>query len=223
MFLFTAKAIGLFLCMYAGSEWSMPKEMIKALEEAKIGRLQFLTIIGLYFTILTLFQGLIINILYKNTRTQSRINRALNNIYSFSMSIVLPLEMIITVFFWILNFINPKLLFHEDMYKRNIHVSAFTNLCLHLFPLILLLLNLLEIDINRCYLHKIVLIKCSLIYYIWIFFVARENKRWPYAFMDKLTNTQHAILYIFSSAVLIIFYEIAAFISNSIKSKLKKE
>ncbi|KAK1349138.1 FAR-17a/AIG1-like protein [Hamiltosporidium tvaerminnensis] len=217
---FIVRIFGLFLCFYGVSERTMPLEMASALRMSFGGRQQFLTIIGLNATILTLIFGLVIR--YARLDKNGNIFKYVSSFHTFLLSLIIPVEMTITILFWVLYLKDPTLLISKEFYERNIKIRLFSNLCMHLFPFILLIIEIIDTNIKRSNIHLIAIIIFSITYYFWVSFIASMNKRWPYPLLDGLNGIGRLLIFTAVTLLTVSFYETIMYLAGKTK-KLKRE
>lgn len=205
MFRFIIRIIGIFLCIYGHNNVSYPPESIKHHNVSLMCRCQYLTIIGLYLTLVTL------SLLVLNQIAELFIRREMKTMRTaikFLVSIVLPIETVVTLTFWVLYLYDPKVILNEILIKTN-SIRMSHNLCLHLIPILLLVIEAMFLNLKRQNLHVIVLCFFSLAYYVFLRNVALTEKRWPYPFLDDRSEIGRIGIFFALTLAGVLFYEIA--------------
>lgn len=217
MFLIFVKLIGIFLCIYGSTDISYPPEYKEFLDKNIFYRFQYLTILGLYMTLLTISLLLIDQLVFKLT---NRYSQKLKSISNFLIVVVLPIEIIITVVFWSLYLYDPSTIINEILLSTS-GITLFQNVCMHVIPLVLLILEIYYIDIQRDNLHVILLCVFSAIYYLFLRYIAKKVKRWPYPFLDDKNEITRVFLFIVLTLFGVLMYELCMMFI-AIKNKRNK-
>lgn len=221
MLLIMIKLIGIFLCIYGSTDISYPPEYKEFLDKSILYRFQYLTIIGLYMTLLTVSLLLIDQLVFIITK---RCNEKLKKLTSFLIVVVLPIEIIISVVFWSLYLYDPRTIINEIILATG-GITLFQNICMHAIPLFLLTLEIYYIDVKRDNFHVMLLCVFGMLYYLFLRFVAKKANRWPYPFLDGKNEITRAFIFFAMTISGVFIYEICMLcikLKNE-RSKKKKE
>ncbi|EJW04491.1 hypothetical protein EDEG_01284 [Edhazardia aedis USNM 41457] len=214
------KILGIFICIFGAHDDGYPDDYKKMLRQKYYNQFQYLTVIGLYMSILTLFLGLKLRIIYKLKKKQIK---SLYKIYTKMLSLILPIEILISLVFWSMFIYNPVLIVKESIYEaKGFNFSQ--NMCLHLFPAILLAFELKNVKLKRSNVCVIAMIIFSFVYYFFCRYIAKKYKSWPYPFLDQLNEARRIVFFAVSTFISIILHEIVILISRKLKAhkKIKK-
>lgn len=162
----------------------------------------YFTNLGLFLTITCVVIGLI-----KSFFAQ---NNILKKFYSFLIPISIVLEICVTIVFWLIFFIDPKLV-KEDYCNLDGKIdlySYFSEFPKHLFPLIILILEQSGIVFKRDLNHRIFFIVFSICYCSFSEFLIRKHKNYLYPFFKKMNFLGRLTIFSIISICCILFYEI---------------
>lgn len=218
MIRYIIRLIGMTLCIYGHNNIYIPPELLHNSKISYLHRCQFLTIIGLYLTLMTL------SLLVISQTVEILIKREIKFIRTvtiFFISIILPIESIITLTFWILYFYDPKTILNETLIQTN-SIKISHNLCLHLIPILLLFLEAFFMNFERDNLHVIILCFFSLAYYVFLRNVSLREKRWPYPFLDNRTELGRIGIFFALTLIGVVIYEMLMFVLAR-KKKIKEK
>merc|ERR1711890_45385 len=129
MFLKTFKLLAFFCCIWGSTPFNYTKEMAEFYSKYYFGRAQYLTILALYLTLITV----VIQRLTKCTES-----RRLKQLANILLPVALSIELTVTCVYWILYTFRPDFLFFKDEMRDGSLLELFNELCLHLFPVLLL-------------------------------------------------------------------------------------
>lgn len=216
MILIFTKIIGIYLCIYGSNDSNYPQEYRKFLHKSFTFKFQYLTIIGLYITLLTLSLYLIHQLIARFFNKNIRI---LNTTSTLLHSIILPIEILITVIFWTLFLINPRLIVCEIVYEK-CGMNFYRNVCMHFVPLVLLAIEGYYAQLQRSNFHVFILIVFGMCYYLFVKDIALREKRWPYPFLDKVGEWQRIVIFCSVTGMCIFFYELCMYFAAKEKKKI---
>lgn len=165
------------ICCYVITPYSdNPKQKEHEHSYSDLGFLYF-TNQSLYFTVLTVAIGFIYNF-----------NSKLFELYNTLLPISLTFEIVVTGLFWGLYFIDKKLIVNANFLKPGYETPILTELGLHLFPLILLILDQIDVELRRTKLQSLFM-TCYLI--LWsglIIILGNIREKYMYPFMNLFTS-----------------------------------
>ncbi len=170
----------------------------------------FFTNIALTYTIICIFIGMC-----------KRFNPLLNCIHLFISITGFILEILVTISFWILYFIDPKLV-KGDFEHNNITCSlVIQEFPKHLIPLILLFLENLNIKHRRSFYHFMFFLFFSFIYFLINEIYAICKLDFLYPFLNYFSPLQRFCFFLLMFGLSISSYIIVLFIKNreNIKEK----
>lgn len=217
-----AVKIVLFLfCLYGCSDHGVPQEILDYTNKRVGGKFMGLTTQGLFLTTATLFLGFFQR--PNGGVSIAGLRSCVESIHTALLLVMLPLEIIVAVMYWALHLICPGSLDQEVFIRNNIQVSLFTNLCLHLFPLVALVFEVHERSVERSNLHICILILLGLFYYHLCKEIAKINKTWPYPFLNELTEGQRIAVYLGLTLVAVLLYELVVRIKSTRSVKNEKK
>ncbi|RVD91416.1 integral membrane protein, partial [Tubulinosema ratisbonensis] len=188
------KKVCFSFCLLGCFQIGVPKELIESTKNIRFGKLRHLTTLGLYMTILTTLLGFFIN----DDQT------FLGKIYLNMLATTLPLEMAISLLFWVIYYLNPPALFNSELYNNNIRTTLFGSSCTHLFPLLLLLLQIRKKNLRRSLVHYYLLGMVGILYFVQVHLFFYFNKSFPYPFLNKLGFNQRIILFFVCFCMIIV-------------------
>ncbi|KAI7870340.1 FAR-17a/AIG1-like protein [Spinellus fusiger] len=177
--------------------------MFASLDTGFGGQFKFLTIIGLYLSILN-FSLKIIHFL------------GLGEFKSFFKTmtpIVTAVEGFITFSYWSLKF------YSSDMVVRSeVVIPLFWDLSLHLWAGVALYVDffLLNTEFKRDSSHIAGIYTSTALYYAWISYCNSHNGTWPYPFLEDISEVTRTLVIIFSGTLTVAFYELASHIHKAI-------
>ncbi|ORE06149.1 hypothetical protein BCV72DRAFT_292331 [Rhizopus microsporus var. microsporus] len=162
------------------------------------GQYQYLTILGLVTA--TIAFGL--KILRYFVPTFSSL------IYAIVTNIATPMEGLISVLYWSMLLIDPRLLVPEDLPR----IPLLLDFTLHLFPAIFLWIDFLMFDIDfvRSNAHVLVIYSFTLFYFIWSSYCHSKNGYWPYPFLGDFTLWMRIGFFVMSGVLCWGMYELGA-------------
>lgn len=204
MLLIIIKLIGIYLCIYGSSSTNYSEEYRQLLNSYTAYRFQFLTIIGLYLTLFTL------TIILLHQTIALIFKRDLQLIRSFStflLALILPIELLITLTFWTLYLYDPSVIISEIVLKTT-GIGLFQNLCMHLIPVILLIIEVLSFRLERRNSHVVVLCVFGAAYYLFARSIAVRENKWAYPFLDNRSESVRVLIVSFLTLVAVVFYEV---------------
>lgn len=218
--LFT-KILFLVFCLYGYSDYGAPREIVEYTSGLVVGKYAFLTTQGLLLTIATLMLGLFQR--PSDTQPVNGVRKWIRSTYLFLLIVTLPLEIIIFLVYWPLHLLSPEKLSPVEFVQKKIAVSLFSDFCLHLFPLTALLLEIYERNIEKSKLHLVVFVLFAVFYYVLCREIARVNNRWPYPFLNEMTEQQRLFFYAAITLAVIFFYEAIILLKSRHKHLPKSE
>lgn len=184
MIITTLRILIIIVCLYSLTDASIPKQLAEHFSTQKGGRNQFLTIIGVQLTILTL----LLNVL--------RCRR----LHSFLYPIALTAEFTISITFWFFYFTNPACLM-RPVPGVDVLLPFYMDLVYHLLPLAALVIEAFVIDLNNFSLSIWTLALVPVAYYIWAFYLFKSNGVWPYPMLDNLSETRRIAYFAFYALI----------------------
>lgn len=172
-------------------------KLINNLEQVELRDFFFLSNIALSLTICTVIFGLM-----------KCFSRILNVTHTFISTITLILETIVTLNFWILFLINPKLV------KNNLDSSTIT-LCSvlkefpkHLLPFIILIMEQRGKQVKKSNLHIVFFFLFTLCYFILNETYTAFTSDFLYPFFKKITFFERSLLFIIMFGISVVFYQV---------------
>lgn len=170
--------IGLFLaCLYSTTPYSAnPKQ--KAIEHlySDIKWLYF-TNVALYLTIATVVVGAVY-----------RYREDIFPVYNVMLPMAISFEVIVTIMFWGLYSIDPKLIVNKNSLIPGNETPWIQELGLHLFPLILLIVDQIGVRIVYHKMQTVTQMSALLLWYLVVNIVAHRRGKFIYPFMNIIDN-----------------------------------
>ncbi|KAI9247051.1 FAR-17a/AIG1-like protein-domain-containing protein [Sporodiniella umbellata] len=141
--------------------------------------------------------------------------------YTIVTNIATPLEGLISVLYWSLLMLDPKLLMPEDMPP----ISLDVDFALHLFPALFLWLDFLMFDIHfvRSQAHILVIAAFTVFYFVWSWYCYSINGMWPYPFLGDFTFLMRSGFFIGSGLLCWLMYEVGAYVHTKLHRNPKKD
>lgn len=217
MFLILFKIIGIIFCKYGSYYHGSPDEFRELVNSSFMFRYQYLANIGLELTLYTLYLGVFHQVI---TRFFKKECKCIKKSYEHILSVLLPIEIAITVVFWTLFLYDPKIIRTPVIYEKY-GLDLFQNSCVHLLPAILLINEALFCELQRNNLHILFYIFVSPIYYLFLKKVVEHYKTWPYPFLDEATESKRIMIFIAITILIIFIYELNIIIFKKIKKSNK--
>lgn len=205
-----AKVTLLSFCLLGCFSFGVPEEIIARERGMYMGRLRYLTTQGLYLTVITLFLGKI-----------SSTTKYFQNLYETMLAVCVPLEMLIVSLFWSLYFYNPRTLYQSDFYDKNIKVTPFGNLCVHLFPLFALIFEIEGRNLQRKMSHYFFIVLLGCLYFCLSHLFFYYENCFPYPFLDLLSIYQRIVVFFGGILIYLAFYEFFIFSIHCLKNRNK--
>ncbi|KAG1055785.1 hypothetical protein G6F43_002277 [Rhizopus delemar] len=117
-------------------------------------------------------------------------------IYTIVTNIATPLEGLISVLYWSMILIDPRLLIPDELPR----IPLILDFSLHLFPAVFLWIDFLMFDIEfvRSKAHIILIAVFTLCYFVWSWYCQSVNGYWPYPFLGEFTFWMRAGFFISS-------------------------
>lgn len=130
--------------------------------------------------------------------------KRLRSAYLFSLIVpnIIIYELIVITIYWSLYFISPVLILGPICMKKE-NYFLFNDFCLHVFPLIGLLILFIETPVYHDYRRYIINILFGIIYTLLLRYNKAQKGRYPYSFLDKMGNFK--VAFIFIPCLLIVF------------------
>ena len=188
MFQVFIRIIGIFLCEYGIFESiGNPIFNLKWIKN-NISEFVYLTPIGLLWTAITLFIGLL-NYYFRNI--------TFRNIHEHFVILGFGIEAVVTITFWILYYINPRLVVSVEMYEQGVHIPLMKQFAMHLFPILLLTYEFILLNPVVTIEHYFFFALITILYLIFSFLAASIRKVWPYGFLEKLSDLKKVLVFVF--------------------------
>ncbi|KAF4487861.1 integral membrane [Fusarium agapanthi] len=152
--------------------------------------MQFLTIIGLSASLIAFVLGALADITLSQTLFQAKNAVAV---------LATPLEVVISILYWGLRLIDPKLLMPDDFYLHIIPDMGF-----HLAPAVLLSLDLVLLSppwTIPAYGIMAISTAIAFAYWYWVELCFSHNGWYPYPLFELLSTTQRVMLFTFSAGL----------------------
>ncbi|KAH6961057.1 hypothetical protein HG530_004808 [Fusarium avenaceum] len=152
--------------------------------------LQFLTIIGLSVSLLAFVLGALADITSSHTLFQAKNAVAV---------IATPMEVVISILYWGLRLIDPKLLIPDDIY-----IDIIPDVGFHLAPAVLLSLDLVLLSppwTIPAYGVMTIGTVLAFGYWYWVELCFSHNGWYPYPLFELLSTTQRAMLFTFAAVL----------------------
>ncbi|EGU80637.1 hypothetical protein FOXB_08860 [Fusarium oxysporum f. sp. conglutinans Fo5176] len=152
--------------------------------------MQFLTIIGLSASLIAFVLGALADITLSPTLFQAKNAVAV---------LATPLEVVISILYWGLRLIDPKLLMPDDFYMHIIPDMGF-----HLAPAVLLSLDLVLLSppwAIPAYGVMAISTVIAFAYWYWVELCFSHNGWYPYPLFELLSTTQRVMLFTFSAGL----------------------
>lgn len=201
-----SQVIRIFLfisCMYGTTDYCLPKEVVNLQKTLYGSKYIYLTNICLYLTVLCLIMGYMVR--YKEMSF-------IKNIYKHSVTVMLPLNGLVSILFWVLYSIDPTLLRDKDLHDQGVRISVFTDLCVHLFPFLSLIIEIRGLKVNRQRSHLIFYGYFTILYYILCLYFSTLNGIWVYPIMGKIDTFYRVVLFGVSTLIALGLYETMIYI-----------
>ncbi|KAL4730446.1 hypothetical protein ACLX1H_002481 [Fusarium chlamydosporum] len=151
---------------------------------------QFLTIIGLSASLLAFIVG---------TLADLTLSRTLFQVKNYIAILATPLEVVISILYWGIRFIDPKLLMPDDFYIHIIPDVGF-----HLAPAVLLTLDLLFFSppwTIPAYAVMAISTALAFAYWSWVELCYSHNGWYPYPLFELLSTGQRTALFTFAAVL----------------------
>lgn len=131
----------------------------------------------------------------------------LKSLYSFILPTAFVLESMVTILFWVLYFIDPKLVKHNVNLSSGFIVSSLREVPKHLSPLIMLFIEQSRTKIRKSWSHRIFLISFAIVYFaiIELHFILCGQHLYP--FFRFLTFFSKILIMLATSFISIFIYE----------------
>lgn len=207
------KALFFLFCLYGCFDYGVPQELIDYTKSLTAGRYMHLTTQGLFLTTATLFLGFFQKV--HSEENEVGLRKHVKEVYMALLLVSLPIEIVIVVAYWFLHIFYPRSLIPETFIHNNIRTSLFTNFCLHLFPLMALVLEIYERKVRRSNMHLSILLLFAVFYYLLCKEIAKVNETWPYPFLNNLNEKQRFATYAGFTFVAISLYEAIVWFKRS--------
>ncbi|KAM0076506.1 hypothetical protein ACKRZS_011563 [Fusarium odoratissimum] len=152
--------------------------------------MQFLTIIGLSASLIAFVLGALADVTLSPTFFQAKNAVAV---------LATPLEVVISILYWGLRLIDPKLLMPDDFYLHIIPDMGF-----HLAPAVLLSLDLVLLSppwAIPAYGVMAISTVIAFAYWYWVELCFSHNGWYPYPLFELLSTTQRVMLFTFSAGL----------------------
>ncbi|KAK6089932.1 hypothetical protein P3W45_001135 [Vairimorpha bombi] len=185
-------------CIYGTTDYCLPKEVVDLQKTLYGSKYIYLTNICLYLTVLCLIMGYMVR--YKEMSF-------IKNIYKHSITVMLPLNGLVSILFWVLYSIDPTLLRDKDLYCQGVRISLFTDLCVHLFPFLSLINEIRGLKITRHRSHLKFYVYFTILYYIVCLYFSKLNGIWVYPIMGKINTFYRVFLFGVSTLIALGLYE----------------
>ncbi|KAF5140138.1 integral membrane [Vairimorpha ceranae] len=199
------KILKIFLlisCLYGTTDYCIPEEFTKYYKSLYGSKYIFLTNICLYLTVICLLMGILVRHFSV---------RYIKNFYKNSVCVLLPLNGLVTILFWSLYTIDPTLIRDKDFYDRNVRINIFTDICVHLFPFISLLIETKDIIIQKQRYHLIFYVFFTFFYYMLCLYYSNLNNMWVYPLLGKLSTFNRVVLFGCSTLLAMGLYELTMY------------
>ncbi|KEY65586.1 hypothetical protein S7711_09246 [Stachybotrys chartarum IBT 7711] len=151
---------------------------------------QFLTIIGLAASALAFSLGALADITS---------NRALFQAKNAVAVIATPLEVVISILYWGIRFVDPSLLFPPEL-----RIPMLPDIGFHLSPAVFLSLDLILLSppwTITVYTTMLLSTSLAFLYWYWVELCFSKNGWYPYPLFGLLSTTQRILLFTFSAAL----------------------
>ncbi|ELA42518.1 uncharacterized protein VICG_00270, partial [Vittaforma corneae ATCC 50505] len=136
--IFMTKVILFIICCYAVTPYSNNPKQREYKHTYSDLKFLYFTNQSLYFTVLTVAVGFIY-----------RLKPRLFEFYNTLLPVALTFEIVVTGVFWSLYFVDKKLIVNTNFLKPGYETPILTELGLHLFPLILLILDQVDVKLRQ--------------------------------------------------------------------------
>lgn len=165
--------------------------------------LLFFTHIGLFYTIFCILTGL-----FKDS------NKTIQMVYEFVLATSVVLEIIITALFWTLFYINPGFVKDEYMKNKTLKVKYLVEMPKHLFPLVILVLELSHLQLHRSPSHKIFFIFFCTSYCLLLEIYFLCTKTFLYPFLGLMNLFCRLGFFVVMGFASLIIYELLMFVKK---------
>lgn len=185
------------LCIYTTTDYAYPKKHMEYIRSLHGGRMLYLTNIAQYLTILTAALGYLVKM---------AIMEALTPYYKAVLPVSTTMEGLLTCMFWTLLFIDPKLIKGVESPDPKDRVSLVTDISLHLVPLILLLIDQMDVKLEWnpwCVLYILVL---GASYFLHLWYHSRKNGKWEYPILNNMSMSRRILFFVVAVLLGILFY-----------------
>lgn len=168
-----------------------------SLRAIEIREFLYFTNIGLLFTVFTVVAGLL-----------PRKNKLIVSIYKFSVPVCFILEILITLIFWPLFLKDPFLVKHRSDFAPGARPRILDELPKHGFPALILLIEQLSINIEKCWRDRAFLFLFGMCYFMMSEVFTQIQRIYLYPFLGTISRFQRFMLFAFISAIGILLYEL---------------
>ncbi|MDL4916311.1 MAG: hypothetical protein QRY16_21905, partial [Enterobacterales bacterium endosymbiont of Blomia tropicalis] len=130
-----------------------------------------------------------------------RISKWPFSLFNLSLATSSSISMFVSFFFWLFFFYDRKLLENPKQLANNCATPLFTNICTHLAPFLLTLVEQWDIRLKRSKAHIFFLLVFDILYFCVIILCKNITGKYPYPFMRHL-NMPLLILFFMGMATL---------------------
>lgn len=131
----------------------------------------------------------------------------LKKLYNFILPTAFVFESMVTILFWVLYFINPKLVKHNVNLSSGFIVSSLKEVPKHLSPLIILCIEQTRTKTRKSWCHRIFLISFGIIYFAIIELDFIFSGKYLYPFFKYLSLFSKILIMLTTSFISIFIYE----------------
>lgn len=185
MFLHTIKAALLAVCLYSTTTFAENKMQ-------RLVRHSYSSYPYLYFTNQTLYLSIltsVFGVLHRFAkRSRNGPGRTLLVLLNSMLPVALSLEAVTTGVFWSLYFYNKKLVIHPRYTEPGYETPILTELGKHLFPLILLLVEQIDVSLEKTICQPLLLVSYLMFYYALVTVFAMRIGKYPYSFLNTMNS-----------------------------------
>ncbi|ELA42259.1 uncharacterized protein VICG_00658 [Vittaforma corneae ATCC 50505] len=186
--------LGMSMCLYSLSPWAFPVELHNYFTSKYLGYGSFLTFWNIYFTLIT-FASKLGYLMIKKLIGIGAFTYFLHITFSFLFPLSLILSIIVFLGYWPLMLINYNNFYPVFLTEKNIRNPMFTDLCLHLFPLLSLSLLRTTARLSCSLINIFFIFIIGLAYVISANYVFYIEGAWPYPFMDTFGWIEANVLF----------------------------
>lgn len=205
--LITVKTLLLSTCLYTLTPYSKNPKQLTCVHNYSNLEFLYFTNQSLYFTCFTVPVGLLCRYFTHMDRKSH-----LFTLYNLLLPISLTFEIVVTGLFWCLYFIKKELIVNKRFLQPGFETPLLTELGIHLFPLVLLVIDQLDVPLTKTKGQTIFILSYLTVWSIAVIIAGEMKGKYLYGFMELFGVTPNKIAGFI--AAIGIFYSIYSFYIN---------